>query len=232
MLSKTGPRKIPMRMQITLILLGSLFFFEAPASEPLPNAEIAPQQTAQINPLVATAYRHLQQNDPTSARTLYMNALRQEPDNRDALLGLATVAMLLNDPGLALNYLKIRLTREPNDPQALARWFDLTADNGAYENHLQQLLNLHPEIGGLHFALGNVYARQSRWNEARQSYENACRLDPANPAFNFNLAISLDHLGETPAATRHYRESIRLNPYHHAGIDAAASARLREIHWP
>ncbi len=232
MLKKTWPHKTFVSIQITLILLGNLFFFEAPASEPLPNAELAPQQTVQINPLIATAYQHLQQNDPASARALYMNALRQEPGNRDALLGLTTVAMLLNDPGLALHYLGIRLGRAPDDPQALARWFDLAADNGTHENHLQQILNLHPEIGGLHFALGNVYARQSRWSEARQSYENACRLDPANPAFNFNLAISLDHLGETPAATRYYRESIRLNPHHHAGIDAAASTRLRETRWP
>lgn len=232
MLNKTRPHKTFVSIQMALILLGSLFCFEAAASEPLPNAEIAPQQPAQINPLVATAYQHLQQNDPAAASTFYLKALQQEPGNRNVLLGLATVAILLNDPGLALHYLKVHLGRAPDDPQALARWFDLTADNGSYENHLQQLLNMHPEISGLHFALGNVYARQSRWSEARRSYENACRLDPANPAFNFNLAISLDHLGEIQSATRYYRAAIRLNPYHHAGIDAAASARLREIPWP
>jgi len=232
MLKKTRPRKTLMNIRITLILLGSLLLLEASASAPLPGTEFPPGTSPQINPLVATAYQHLQQNDPTSARALYMDALQQEPGNRDALLGLTTVAMLLNDPGLALHYLKMRLGQAPEDPQALAGWFDLTANNGAHENHLQQLLNLHPEISGLHFALGNVYARQSRWSEAQRSYENACRLDPANPAFNFNLAVSLDHLGEIQAATRYYRESIRLNPYHHAGIDAAASARLREIPWP
>lgn len=224
-----------LKICVTLILLAGLLF-DAHAGEALPKTTAAtktsPQQTGQINPLIARAYQHLQQNEPEAAHTLYQTALQQTPGNRDALLGLATIAASLSDPGLARHYLNQRLATDPQDPQALAGWFDLAVDDGTHESRLKHLLNQHPAIGSLHFALGNVYARQSRWNEAQQAYDNACRLAPANPAFNLNLAISLDHLGQTRAAARHYREAIRLNRNHHAGIDATASSRLHALPWP
>lgn len=219
-----------------LTLLSGLCFIEASTGETLTGTAVVPgisqQERAQINPMIARAYQYLQQNEPEAARTLYQNSLQQQPSNRDALLGLAAIAALLNDRGLALYYLAERLEFDPHDPQALAGWFDLSVDDGKHESRLQYLLNQHPTVSSLHFTLGNIYARQSRWSEARQSYENACQLDPANPAYNLNLAISLDHLGKMQTAARRYREAIRLNRYHHAGIDAAASARLQELPWP
>ncbi|MDD3883788.1 MAG: tetratricopeptide repeat protein [Gallionella sp.] len=229
--------KTPNHLKIctTLILLAGLFF-DANAGETLPKTtattKISPQQTGQINPLIARAYQHLQHNEAEAAYPLYQTALQQTPGNRDALLGLATIAASLNDRRLARHYLNQRLATDPQDPQALAGWFNLAVDDGTHESRLKSLLNQHPAIGGLHFALGNVYAHQSRWSEAQRAYENACRLAPANPAFNLNLAISLDHLGQTQAAARHYREAVRLNRYHHAGLDTTASTRLRDLPWP
>lgn len=218
------------------LILQAATFFNADAGKALPGTTVdiktSPQQTAQINPRVAKAYRHLQQNEQLAARALYQEALQQEPGNRDALLGLATIAIALSDPDLALHYLSQRLATDPQDLQALAGWFDMAVDDGTHESRLKHLLNQHPIRGNLYFALGNVYARQSRWSEAQRAYENACQLAPTNPAFNLNLAISLDHLGQMQAAARHYREAIRLNRYHHAGIDATASTRLRELAWP
>lgn len=236
MLKLTDRPETLARTRTALVLMASLFLIEINAADPLPGRIVAPDiprvQKAQINPLVAKAYQHLQQNEPEEARILYQNALAQEPGNRDVLLGLATSSILLNDPGRALEHLANRLTIDPLDHQALAGWFDLTIDDGLHESRLKQLLNQHPEVSALHFSLGNIYARQSRWSEAQRAYANACQLEPSNPAFNFNLAISLDHLGEVLAAAQHYREAVRLNRHHHAGIDAAASARLRELPWP
>lgn len=56
-----------------------------------------------------------------------------------------------------------------------------------------------------------VAYKQRRFKAAAQGFETALRLSP-RPALHFNLALSLEALGETSAALREYREYLRLAP--------------------
>jgi Flp pilus assembly protein TadD len=82
----------------------------------------------------------------------------------------------------------------------------------------------------LHFALGNYYAEQARWGEAQQAYFNAYRLEPDNAELAFNLAVSLDRLGQKKSAAQYYQRALQLDPEHNAGFDhAKISQRIEEL---
>src|SRR5450759_5046257 len=105
----------------------------------------------------------------------------------------------------------------------------LTTDDNR-ESRLKTLLNEQQNSSSLHFALGNYYAEQARWGEAQQAYFNGYRLEPDNAELAFNLAVSLDRLGQKKSAAQYYQRALQLDPEHNAGFDhAKISQRIEEL---
>ncbi len=101
------------------------------------------------------------------------------------------------------------------------------------ESQLKQMISEQPRSAALQYALGNVYAEQSRWADAQQAYFNARMLEPSNAQFTYNLAVSLDHLGQGKSAALHYRQALQLDTNNNAGFDhAQAQKRLNELTAP
>ena len=71
------------------------------------------------------------------------------------------------------------------------------------------LCRYQPDSPVLYFALGNLYAQQSRWSEAQQAYFRAYAGDPDNADFLFNLAVSLDHLHQNKLAAQYYQMALK-----------------------
>ena len=95
---------------------------------------------------------------------------------------------------------------------------------------MKALLHSEPRAAHLHFNLGNLYAAQSRWPEAQQSYFNAYRFDRGNADYAYNLAVSLDHLSQSQSALWLYREALVLSRSRPAGFTAAAvRQRIRDL---
>lgn len=98
---------------------------------------------------------------------------------------------------------------------------------------MRGLLRQHPESAALHFALGNLLARQARWSEAQQSYFHAVAAEGGNPDYLFNLAVSLEHLHQLPAAARYYRLAVNAAAARAAAFSAAqAEQRLSILERP
>lgn len=140
----------------------------------------------------------------------YDAILRTDPHQLDALLGLATIADQSGHAHRARMLYLRALEVDPTDPTAQA---GLIAAGGlAHTSHsetrLKAALAAHPESAAARFALGNLYAVQQRWAEARQAYFAAYASDDAHPDFIFNLAVSLDHLHLTPLAIVYYRKAL------------------------
>src|SRR5207302_726011 len=105
------------------------------------------------------------------ARADYQEALREEPANRDALLGLAAIDVRAGryEPAEAI-YLRL-LQSDPRDSHAHAALIELRAgrmDPLAAESRVKSLLANDPSADVLHFTLGNQLALQGRWAEAQQ----------------------------------------------------------------
>ena len=167
----------------------------------------------QIHPQVTTGYAAYQTGDLQKARSDYQQALRDEPANRDALLGLAAVEMRAQRFDLADSYYQRLLQADPRDPHAQAGMLALRSqqlDPVQVESRVKSLIAADREANVLYFTLGNQYAQQGRWAEAQQAYFKAFATDPENPDFAFNLAVSLDQLHQPKLALEHYRRALEL----------------------
>jgi tetratricopeptide (TPR) repeat protein len=187
----------------------------------------------EVNPKVEAAWRAYNQGDLQAAHSNYQEALREEPSNRDALLGMAALEVRANRPELAAPYYQKLLEVNPRDPYAQAGLLALRgqiADPVQTESRVKSLLANDPEASVLYFTLGNQYAQQGRWPEAQQAYFKAFSADPENPDFAYNLAVSLDQVRQPKLALEYYRRAIALAQQRASSFDQAlARNRVQEL---
>ena len=181
-----------------------------------------------INPDLVAAYESYQQADYVTAARLYQQVLAVEPNNRDALLHLATVHLNLGSPGMARTLYSRLLELNPRDPLARAGILETVQDDPVrQETELKSLVSAYPGTPQLSFALGNLYAKQNRWSEAQSAYFDALLAAKAgnsgsvSPDYAFNLAVSLERLNQLRAALDYYREAETLSRTTRPGFDPA-----------
>lgn len=185
----------------------------------------------QINPALQGGYNAYQAGDLVSARQQYQAVLRQDANNRDALLGMAAVAAREDQlEQAAATYARL-LDLDPNDNDALAGLSSVRqGDPGQSEGRLRRMLDKHPESAPLLFSLGNLYARQGRWPEAQQHYFRAYSAAPGNADYAFNLGVGLDRLNQGKLARTYYQRALELAQQGTVSFDrAVAAARAQEL---
>ncbi len=178
------------------------------------------------------AYRAYRAGDYVGARRGYEAVLRVQPEQRDALLGLAAIESRVGRIERAHRIYAQVLRRNPRDPVASAAVFNLhnLAGGDVAESQLKLLLDQYRDSPGLHFSLGNFYARRSRWPEAQQAYFSAFSADKDNPEYAYNLAVSLDQLGKTNAALPYYQKALILSTGRASSLSQGeVRARIRAL---
>ncbi len=167
---------------------------------------------SQINPALSKGYQFFMNGDLTAAQQQYQLVLQQEPNNRDALLGMAAISINRKQAAQAGSYYLKLVELDPSDPDAIAGITSLQGgDPYEIESRLKKVLIHNPQAGAILFALGNLYAQQSRWSDAQQAYFRAYGATPANPDYAFNLAISLDRLNQEKLALEFYQRALTLS---------------------
>lgn len=187
---------------------------------------------ASVEPLVNTAYDAYIRGDYAAAASAYATVLEQQPQRRDALLGMAALKLRDGDVAAAHRMYREVLRRDPGNATAQAALFSLEsgAADDVSEAKLKLLLDEGVDGGYIYFSLGNLYARKQRWPDAQQAYFEALRYHPTNPDYNYNLAVSLDRIGQRDAAARYYAAAVDLADTERGGFDPAqALARLRTL---
>jgi Tfp pilus assembly protein PilF len=185
-----------------------------------------------VAPGVAEGYRLLQAGNLSAAKAAYAEALQADPRNADALHGIATIALRQGKTDEAeAAYLRI-LEANPADPTAQAAMIGLSGqgDPVAGESRMKSLLAAQGELPVVNFTLGNLYARQQRWNDAQQAYFKAVTAEANNPDYLFNLAVSLDQLHQPKLAAQYYGQALSAADGRAAAFDRALAARrIREL---
>ena len=204
-----------------------------PAIEEDRGFQIARRQVPEkTSPVLERAFDAFNNGALAVADAAYISVLEQEPNNRDALLGLAAVSVRKGKRDAAANiYLKL-LSLNPKDSVAQAGLIGLQRglDPVVAESRIKLLMDKEPNAGHLHFSLGNLYATQARWGEAQGAYFSAYRVDSENPDYAYNLAVSLDHLAQRDAALSYYRRALALANGQPVGFRATAVRnRIRAI---
>lgn len=180
---------------------------QAPSGPRVHRADVPREQ---INPAVASGYAAYTAGDLAGAKRHYEEALRADPRSLDALNGMTAIAQRAGRRDLAETYLARALEVDPRDPYALSTLAALKgqSDPQTAERRLRGLVAAAPDSPAAHFSLGNLYARDGRWAEAQQAYFRAVAAEPDNPDYQFNLAVSLDHIRRPKLALQYYQSAL------------------------
>jgi tetratricopeptide (TPR) repeat protein len=230
-LSAPGPRETPAARPETSLRPAAPS--NRAATLPREPEPAAARAVPRVHPKVESAYSAYVAGNISGARADYEDALRDDPGNRDALLGLAAVDVRSGRLEAAeATYLRL-LRMDPRDAYAQAGLIALRGgrmDPLLAESRLKTLLATDPGAHVLNFALGNQLAQQGRWAEAQQQYFKAFAADPENADFAYNLAVSLDHLRQPKLALEYYQRALALVAKRGASFDAAAArARIAQL---
>ncbi|WP_028455222.1 tetratricopeptide repeat protein [Chitinilyticum litopenaei] len=159
------------------------------------------------------AYQHGRLDE---ARALYARVLASEADNRDALLGMAAIALREGDWSAAAARYRQRLRQAPHDALAREGLASLAAQAqpaaGQEGDEQDPLPDASVEELQL---LAHAHAGRQRWQAAQALYFRAWSQAPHNAELAYNLALALDHLGQYRQAREFYRKALA------AGMQAA-----------
>jgi tetratricopeptide (TPR) repeat protein len=194
-------------------------WYDTPAVEaPESATQITISRGTTENPLfpkLSAAWSAFQAADYARAESLYREVQATDADNVDALLGLAAIALRSGREQEAQALYSAVLEADPKNSAAVAALSTLpmgaTADGDTgRETRLKNLLREQPGAAHLHFALGLQYVSARRWPEAQQAFFEAVRNEPVNADYAYNLAVSLDQLGQSQAAASYYERALTL----------------------
>ncbi len=182
-------------------------------SEPSYRIEIRKsRKPGKIPSALKQAYQDYQRQDYAAAEQGYRQVLRRYPGNRDAMLGLAAIALHQGNRQVAHYYYERLLQVDPSDKTARLALQSLSARQHSLENgsQIKYWLQTDKDNAQLHAALGNQYAADGQWKEAQQAYFEAHRIAPDNADYAFNLAVSLDQLQQPRQALAYYTRARSL----------------------
>jgi tetratricopeptide (TPR) repeat protein len=186
------------------------------------------QKTNKADPLgdkLEAAWQAYESGQYERSEMLYLEVLRSEKNNRDAMLGLAATAIHNNEPVTAKKYYQALLKLDPRDPIATAGIASLHSESDVVQSdeaYILGMLEKNPDAAPLNFALGNIYAQKGEWKSAQKYYFNAWKQDGDNADYLFNMAISMDQLGKPQQALKFYRESLLKSKNRQAGFSRKA----------
>lgn len=184
---------------------------EVKAVEPTPKPEAVPAVVVPSAPTkLEEAYKAAQVGQIAAAIILYKEVLQQDPDNKNALFGLATSYHKNNQTDQAkVIYIKI-LGKYPDSKESLNN-FLLLVSNDPPQSTLVELekieeLNknsdqLQSQIAMLHMKLGNH-------DNAIKHFNSAIALAPDNVSYKYNLAVLYDNLGRDALAASLYHQIV------------------------
>ncbi len=205
----------------------------APQVSPAQQPRSAPERpelafslpVPRVHPKVEAGYSAYLAGNFAESRSEYQQALREDPANRDALLGLAALDVRGGSLEAAEGtYLRL-LQADPRDAHAQAGLIALRSgrmDPLASESRVKSLLAADPSAHVLNFTLGNQLAQQGRWSEAQQHYFKAFAAEPENADFAYNLAVSMDHMRQPRVALEYYRRALALAGSRGGSFDGAS----------
>lgn len=203
----------------------------APVAEPDADSPVrVTKAPLKVNPALLRGFEAFNRGDLEQAQLEYERAQKSDPRNTDALHGLAAIAVRQGRHEQAdLLYRRIA-EADPQDTVAVSALVNNRSqiDPGAAESRLKSLSAAQPDLAAPQFALGNLYARQGRWNEAQQAYFRAYNAEQDNPDILYNLAISLEHMRQNKLAAQYYALAVAAAQNHRSSFDPAqAAARLQ-----
>lgn len=147
------------------------------------------------------------------AAQAYIQALKANSEERDALLGLAYIAQKRGQREEAQALYRRVLRQEPGNAIASAALLGLDSenDNSQTASRAKDLALRQPDSAPTMAMAGNAAVREGLLADAVQMFARAQFLEPANPLYAYNHAVALDRLGQFAPAAAQYERVLKLS---------------------
>ncbi len=187
--------------------------------------------TNPLFPKLREAWTAFQAADYMRAEALYREVRATDASNVDALLGLGALAARGGRTDEAREIYQAVLLAEPKNATAASALSTLPAAGTRQldESGLKNLLREQPGAANHHFALGLQYVTQGRWPDAQTAFFDAVSNEPTNADYAYNLAVSLDQLGQAGPAAAYYQRALNLATASALFNPGVAQARLNTL---
>jgi len=129
-------------------------------------------------------------NDTANAEKAYNAALAVEPDNEEALTGLAMVYGNLGDTAKAIEKLKAATEKNPNERSLmiLAKAYEDQKDYKDAADALRKALEMQPENDRLSRSLAEDLLFSDQFDEALKVYQDIASRSPKDPLIPLRMA--------------------------------------------
>lgn len=153
------------------------------------------------------AYNALASGDTQTAIETYKAVLSTEPQNADALFGLASLYHRQGDIAKARPLYGVLLKNYPNHREGLNNFLVLVGDESPQEAlaELERLEQRNPNFSPIPMQQALLLNKLGFVVEARNKMLRAIELAPDNLTYKYNLAIMLDRQGNYDEAANLYR---------------------------
>lgn len=158
-------------------------------------------------------YAALVQGRLPAAAQAYGQALAANPEERDALLGLAYVTHQQGRLDEARGYYLRVLRQDPGNPVARSGLLATNAvdDPQTVASRSREIAEQNPDSAAAQSALGHAMVREGRLADAQQAFLRAHALEPGIALHAFNLAVALDRLHKFGQARLYYERALALS---------------------
>lgn len=146
------------------------------------------------------------------ATLAYERSLRANPDERDALLGLAYINHQQGRMDDARSYYRKVLRNDPGNANANSGLLSLEQDGDATRTagRARDLASRRPDSAAAMAAAGSAFVRDGLLADAAVAFARAQTLEPGNPLHAYNHAVALDRLGQLQQAIEQYERALSL----------------------
>ena len=143
-------------------------------------------------------------SDSVAAEKAFNSALQAEPDNEDALMGLAAVYADTGDSAKALEKLKTLTDKSPNERTlgVLAQQYESMKDFKSAAEALQRAVALDPDDEGLQKGLAEDLLEAGQFDDSLNIYKQIATDNPRAPLYRLRVALLYRVKHDYPAAEK------------------------------
>lgn len=165
--------------------------------------------------LIATALNYLKNGETKQAQLIYNEALEEQPDNPDALYGLATIHHMHAEYASAEFYYKRILASYPEHENTLLLLGNVLSASEKYNASIsvyKKLLHINSCHAEALHNLGDIYYESGDIEKAAYWYHKVVSVDPKNSKAHYNLGLIYQKSDELDKAVKHYNHSLKSAP--------------------
>ena len=162
--------------------------------------------------LVLAGDAYLRKGNAGRAEESYQNALGQDSEDTEAVLGLAQVSQFRGDTDTASRYLARARKMVASSPDTLYRFALVAMKAGLYEEAnttLRAAVKLKSDDPAYFLALGNSWLKKPDLVDAEEAFRRALRLQPDNPQAQMYLGYTLLEQKKFPQAREWLEKSLQ-----------------------